>query len=122
MGKLLLLVFLAEILMTAGHVLLKKCSNTFEVNIPFGMAWIIQVAKQPLIWLGLVVLLSGLLFWFWALASGSLSLVFALGSMQYVLSLFAAHYFLNEKIDATKLIGTTFVVIGIVIIALSSGG
>jgi uncharacterized membrane protein len=61
----------------------------------------------------------GLAVWIIALAQGDLSIVFCLGSMQYVLILFGAHFFLGEKIDRMKLMGTLLVAFGIILITLS---
>jgi len=60
-----------------------------------------------------------LIIWLMALAQGDLSLVYPLGSIQFILILFSAHIFLNEKIDKMKLIGTFLVVLGIVFITIS---
>jgi uncharacterized membrane protein len=57
--------------------------------------------------------------WLIALAQGDLSLVFPIGSIQYIFVLFSAHIFLNEKIDRMKLIGTFLVVAGIILITIS---
>jgi uncharacterized membrane protein len=61
----------------------------------------------------------GLVSWIFALAQGDLSLVFSLGSLQYVLILFGAHIFLGEKIDRMKFLGTFLVVFGIILITMS---
>ena len=61
----------------------------------------------------------GLVVWLLAIAQGNLSLVFPIGSLQYILILFLAHKFLGEKIDRMKLIGTLFVMAGIVLMSVS---
>jgi drug/metabolite transporter (DMT)-like permease len=43
----------------------------------------------------------------------------SLGSIQYILSMLAAHFFLQEKIDTTKLIGTSLITLGIILTAAS---
>ena len=60
-----------------------------------------------------------LFFWLVALAGSDLSIVFPLGSIQYVLVLFASQLFLKEKIDRKKLIGTLLVMVGVIAIARS---
>ena len=54
-----------------------------------------------------------------ALAQAELSIAFPIGSLQYVMTLFAAHYFLDEKINRLKLIGTFLVVGGIALVIIS---
>ena len=62
---------------------------------------------------------AGLTAWLFALTGGALSVVFPLGSFQYVLILIMARIFLGEKIDTMKLLGTFLVVVGIILITLS---
>ena len=61
----------------------------------------------------------GVVLWLVALAQNNLSLMYPLGSMQYLLTLLAARIFLGEKIDRPKLAGTFLVVSGIILIATS---
>jgi len=61
----------------------------------------------------------GLVIWLIALAQADLSIVFPIGSLQYILVLFLAHILLGEKIDRMKFIGTFLVVFGIILITIS---
>ncbi len=123
MIKIILLVLLAETFMTIGHVLFKKTTNTFESHSLRGLRpqirFLSNVLTKPLIWIGFIAMSIGLVIWLAALAQGDLSLVFSIGSLQFILILFSAHIFLNEKIDKAKLLGTFLVVFGIVLIAIS---
>ena len=123
MLKIMFLVILAEILTAVGQVLLKKSANEAESynlsRLDAHAMFLKDVLSNPALWCGFGAMALGLLFWIIALAQGDLSLVFSLGSMQYIIILFAAHIFLGEKIDRMKFIGTLLVVFGIVIITLS---
>ncbi len=123
MVKIILLVLAAEILSTIGHLLFKKTTNMVEAydlkKAGNHLRFLRDVFAKPSIWLGLAACAAGLIIWLMALAQGDLSLVYPLGSVQFVLILFSAHMFLDEKIDRMKLLGTFLVVLGIVFITLS---
>lgn len=123
MIKIVLLVLLAEVFTAIGQVLFKKTTNALGpyslsgVNTQF--RFLNDVLTKPSIWIGLISMAISLVIWLMALAEGDLSLVYPIGSLQFILILFSAHIFLNEKIDKMKLLGTLLVVFGIVLIYLT---
>ena len=123
MVKIILLVLAAEIITAIGHLLFKKTTNMMEAydlrKIDNHFRFLRDVFAKPSIWLGLAACAAGLIIWLMALAQGDLSLVYPLGSIQFILILFSAHVFLDEKIDKMKLLGTFLVVLGIVFITIS---
>ena len=123
MIKVILIVIVAEIWTAAGHVLFKKGTNSLEVHSLRGasgmMRFVKNVLAHPSIWLGLAAMAIGMVVWLLALVHADLSIVFSLGSIQYILVLFLAHFFLGEKIDAMKFIGTFLVMLGIILITIS---
>ena len=123
MVKLLIFVIIAEAWTAIGQVLFKKCTNSLEVHSLRGVnnqtRFIRNVLSRPLIWVGLLSMSIGMIAWLMALAQGDLSLVFSMGSIQYIVILFLAHFLLGEKIDRLKCIGTFLVVLGIILITLS---
>ena len=123
MVKIFLIVLLAEIFTAVGQVLFKKGTNAVESyslrGVDNHIRFLKDVLAKPQIWLGLFTMGIGLVVWLVALAEGDLSLVFPIGSIQYILILFGAHIFLDEKIDRMKLLGTFLVVFGIVLITIS---
>ena len=123
MVKTILLVMVAEILASWGQILFKKSANalkSYELHRLEGHAALVRdVLSEPKIWSGMLAMTASLVIWILALASADLSVVFSLGSMQYILILFAAHYFLGEKIDLPKLTGTLLVVAGIALVVAS---
>ena len=123
MLRIVMMVLIAESLTAAGQVFFKKSTHgldrhdlrTAEGN----MGLLRSVCAKPQLWYGNILLALGLVFWIFALSEGDLSIVYPLGSMQYIIILFAAHFFLGEKIDRMKFIGTFLVVIGILVISFS---
>ncbi len=118
-----MLVLIAEFWMTVGHICFKKGANLLDANRALGREWLMQLIRvlfsSPVIFAGAVSMLVGLFFWLVALKEWDLNVVYSLGSLQYVLVLFAAHFFLGEKIDAAKSIGTLLVLVGVIFITMS---
>lgn len=123
MIKIILLVLLSEVFLAVGHTLFKKTTNALGAHnfrgVKSQVHFLKDVLTKPMIWVGFVAMAIGLVIWLVALAQGDLSLVFPIGSLQFILVLFSAHIFLNEKIDKMKLLGTFLVVVGIVLITIS---
>ena len=121
--RIVLLVLFTEMWNTTGQIFFKKATNGLEVpkfgNLKAYFTFLGKVLRIPSIWLGLASLTIGITLWLMALAQGDLSLVYPIGSLQYVLTLIAARVFLHEKIDGMKLAGTLFVAAGIILIAKS---
>lgn len=122
-AKVLLLVVAAEILTAAGQIMFKKSTNSVEFHSLRGAEsvrrFLGSVMSRPTIRTGLLSMAAGMMVWIAALAQADLSLVFSLGSIQYIMILFLAHYLLGEKIDRMKLIGTILVSAGIILITIS---
>ncbi len=123
MVKIVILVLFSEAFTAVGQILFKKSTNTLESYSLRGVNTHIRFLKNvlitPSIWIGLSFMAIGLIVWLIALAGGDLSLVFPIGSLQYILILFLAHIFLGEKIDRMKFIGTFLVMSGIILITMS---
>jgi len=123
MNKTLILVLLAEFWLIIGQINFKKSANLLNAEENDGKPWVVKllgiIGRYPTIWIGAASMLVGLLFWFAALTSGELSYVYLLGSIQYIFILFAANFFLHEKINASKLIGTMLITLGIILTVVS---
>jgi uncharacterized membrane protein len=115
-----LIVLLGESFTALGQILYKKNTNRLEAHSLNSMrsyfVFMKDVLLLPGIWLGLLSMAIGLIIWLVALSRFDLSFVFPASSILYVLILFASRVFLNEKIDAMKLIGTSLVMVGIIAI------
>ncbi|MCX5666067.1 MAG: DMT family transporter [Candidatus Omnitrophica bacterium] len=123
MVKIILLVLLSEAITVIGQILFKKSTNSIGTyDLKAGgdrIRFLSKILTQPSLWSGILVMSIGLVIWLLAIAQGDLSLVFPMGSLQYILILFLAHKFLGEKIDRMKLIGTLLVMAGIVLMSVS---
>lgn len=119
----ILLILLSEIWNVVGQIFFKKGLNHMTFEKIRGVNGYLRYFKDALsdkfVWIGLGFQILCVVTWLLALAQADLSFVFPLGSVQYILVLLGAHFFLGEKIDRMKLIGTLLVVGGIVLIAFS---
>jgi uncharacterized membrane protein len=123
MVKIILLVLLSEAITVVGQILFKKSTNnigTYDLKKwPDRIRFLSTVLSRPHLWMGAIAMVGGLAVWLLAIAQGDLSLVFPIGSLQYIMVLLLAHRFLGEKIDRMKLIGTLLVMAGIVLMSIS---
>lgn len=121
--RVILLVLVAEIFNTAGQIFFKKSTNMVDSGSLRGVSghagYIKKLFLKYHLWVGFFCQVLCVAIWIMALAQADLSVVFPLGSMQYIFILFGAHIFLGEKIDRMKLLGTFFVMAGIVLISVS---
>ena len=124
MIRTILCVLIAEIWNTAGQLLFKQSANVLPLTPGAGVGtygiFFKNVIRRPTILLGLFCHAIGLIFWLVALSQTALSVVFVLGSMQYILILVGSRFFLGEKIDGMRFLGTVFIATGITLVALSS--
>ena len=113
-------ILISEVWNTLGQVLFKQSTNalnfTHTTSIKSYARFLVQVIQHPKILLGLLAMGVGLVFWLAALGRAELSVVFPLGSMQYILILFAARFFLSEKADPARILGTSLITAGIALI------
>ena len=121
--KVILLILLSEIWNVTGQIIFKKSTNAVDAGKMRGVSghvkYIQSVLTKNSIWIGFSFQVLCVATWILALAQADLSFVFPVGSIQYILVLFATYIFLGEKIDRMKLTGTLFVIAGIVLITLS---
>ena len=124
MIRTILCVLMAEVWNTTGQLLFKKSANALPLTPGAGRKaygiFLKEVIRRPSILLGLTCHAVGLIFWLVALSQAALSVVFVLGSMQYILILVASRIFLGERIDGVRFFGTLFIAAGIALVALSS--
>ena len=120
--KIFILVMIAEICSASTHTFFKHGVNGIDVDnirsIKGYLRFIKQVLAKPQIWVGLLVVCCGMGVWLLVLAQAELSLAFPLDSIQYIIILFSSYLFLGERINRDRIIGTAFIIGGIVLVAL----
>jgi len=124
MVKIILLVVFAAVFSTTAQILFKKSVNNVDSGkslrgLRGHMNYLKDILSKGTVWAGLFSQIVCLTMWIMALAQADLSVVFPLGSVQYIFILFSSHIFLNEKINRIKLASAFLIVTGIVLITIS---
>ena len=118
MLEIIALILVSEVLGIAGQILYKKKLN--KIDDEKYSVFLKTVLSSPMIWLGFFSIAAGIIIWLIALAKTELNIAYSLDSLQYIITPFAAWFFLAEKIDKNKIIGTLFVFGGIILVAVSA--
>ena len=85
-----------------------------DLLVPFAHA-----IGSPIIWLGTALLLIAFLLFTAALSWADLSFVLPTVSIEVIVNVALANYFLNEQVSALRWIGTVFVSIGVILVVRS---
>lgn len=117
MLEIIVLISFSALLNTIGQIIYKKVLNRVDTHnyLPF----LKIVLRSFNIWLGFFCIGLSIVIWLMALSKTELNIIYSLDSMSYILMPIAAMIFLGEKIDRNKIIGTIFIVFGIIIVAFS---
>jgi len=79
----------------------------------------VHAISSPTIWLGTALLLIAFLLFSAALSWADLSFVLPTVSIEVIVNVAFADYFLNEPVSAVRWIGTVFVSIGVILVMRS---
>ena len=78
----------------------------------------IELLQMPSFIFALVLYGLAFVVWVWLLSKDSLSVLYPIGlSLNVVLALASAHFFLSESISTTQIIGVCIIIAGIFIVA-----
>lgn len=80
---------------------------------------IMRAAKEPRLWVGLVLFGISAIFWLVVLSRVPLSVAYPFVGISYVLIVVFSRFFLNEHVPATRWVGVLIVALGIAIVGLS---
>ncbi len=119
----MLLIVSTSICDTISQLFLKTSINFLNADITsikniFG--FIIRLALIPKVWVGFIFSCLSLFIWLFVLSKADLNFAFSLDSMHYIFIALASSMILKEKVEFKRWIGTILVVLGIVLVTLSS--
>ena len=105
-----------------GQVLLKKGMGslgplTLTMRDLGSTLW--RIGTNPYVILGLIIYVSGTVFWLVALSRVELSYAYPFASLSYVLMLAASWLLFRENISTMRLLGTLVVGVGVFLISRS---
>jgi len=112
--------FIASAATAVSQILFKQGTITVMTNHasePLARR-LIELLAIPSFILGVFLYGSALLLWIWLLSKTSLSILYPIGlSLNVVLALLAARFFLNETISPIHIAGVAIIILGIFIVA-----
>ncbi len=115
-----LLIIIHEICSTAEQVAFKKAANQLDdhqlrhIRDLLSFTW--KALKMPVIWLGFALVLGAWVFWFAVLTYVDLNVAVLVDSMQYIMVIAVSFFFLKERIHWTRILGTGFVLLGVLLV------
>jgi len=105
----LVLVFLSSVAGSFGSYFFKKASRKFSFNI-------LEQLKNTNLFLGMLVYIIGTILSLIALKLNSLSIIYSLSSISYVMIAIISAKLLKEKMNKNKWIGVGLIMLGIIIV------
>ena len=116
------LIIVGVVLNAVAQLLLKAGTNAvghfeFQTNniVPIGM----QLVFQPYILGGMVCYAVSLVVWIMALSRVPVSIAYPMLSIGYVINALVAWHWLGEAISAQKMLGISFIILGVVLVTKS---
>jgi drug/metabolite transporter (DMT)-like permease len=107
------LIFIPVIIASIGQLILKSGMNQV------GQFELIKTFTNPLVLLGLAFYGASAVLWLLVLSRESLSFVYPLVAMSYVLTVFLSKTILHETVPSLRWVGLAVIVVGILIVARS---
>ncbi len=115
-------ILISVLLGAVGQVMLKVGLNTMgalTLNLGSLGNTLWRLGTNPFVFFGLVVYVTGTLFWLAGLSRVDLSYAYPFASLSYVVMLVAAWLLFRENISLLRIMGTLVVVVGVLIISRS---
>lgn len=115
-------ILIAVLASGAGQLLLKKGMLTVgEITLSIGDLWstLWRIGTTPYIVIGLVVFITGTVFWLAALSRVDLSFAYPFASLGYIIMLIASWQIFDENISILRLVGTLIIGFGVFLISRS---
>lgn len=106
----------AQLLLKAGSARIGDMAFTMANAVPIG--W--KMASSPHILAGLACYAVSVVVWVLALSRVPVSVAYPMLSIGYVLNAVAAWWLFGESLEAQKLIGIGFIVIGVILVSRSA--
>ena len=122
--KILLLLIASDILETGVHFFFKK-STLGASRIPVSdlvtaVVFLKAVFSSGFLWTGLLIVAAVFIIWSMVLSKIDLSVAVPIASFSYILVPLVSIIFLHEKITAGRWLGVFFVLLGVILVSLSS--
>ncbi len=122
--KILTFLVVSDILETLTQYFFKKSAVSFnmpEVRVFWDMAFFLKAAFfSPYLWLGFATVLLTFIIWSTILSKIDLSVAVPVASFSYILVPLTSIIFLHEKISMLRWSGIFFILLGVIVVSLST--
>src|SRR5690606_18326087 len=113
----LLVILLSVCLGAFGQVLLKVGANKLGfLSLHTLFDDLLRIVKIPEIWIGLLFFGTSFLLWIKVLTKADLSYAYPMVSLGYIIVITLSYFLFNESFTYTKIIGISFIIIGVFIL------
>ena len=116
-------ILVAVVASAAGQVLLKMGMNragALTLGFDTIVATLWKIGTNPYIAIGLLIYVTGTVFWLAALSRVDLSYAYPFASLSYLVMLLAGWFVFDENINLVRIAGTLVVATGVLIISRSA--
>lgn len=106
----------------AGQLLLKKGMSTMgpltlSADQLFNILW--RIGTNPYVIIGLLIYVSGTVFWLAALSRVDLSFAYPFASLSYIAMIVGGWLLFGERVDAWRIAGSLVIMTGVILISQS---
>jgi drug/metabolite transporter (DMT)-like permease len=98
-----------------GQILFKRAAR--DVSGATGNAWMLEVARQPTLWLALALYGAATLLWVRILATVPLSRAYPFMALAFILVPAGGYVFFHESITLRYVVGAVLIVVGVIVAA-----
>ncbi len=123
--KILLLLIASDMLETAIHFFFKKGALSEAGLLPVtdlagAVIFLKAIFLSPFLWAGLLTVVAVFVIWSTILSKIDLSVAVPIASFSYILVPLVSVCFLHERISLLRWVGILFILIGVMLVSLSS--
>lgn len=112
----IIIILIGILFASLGQVFWKIGMNSIGAIDNFSISGIVSMFLTPLIVLGLIMYGLSTVFWLIALSQKDLSYVYPFISLTFIIVLFLSYFVLKEQISTARIVGTTIIVIGLMVV------
>ncbi len=112
----IIIILIGILFASLGQVFWKIGMNSMGVIDKFSVPGIISMFLNPIVLVGLFMYGLSTVFWLIALSQKDLSYVYPFISLTFIIVLFLSYFVLKEQIGTARILGTTIIIIGLMVV------
>jgi len=106
---------LFPLLLAVGQVLFKRAAG--QASGSSGMAWALELARLPAMWMAFVLYCVATLLWVRILAEVPLGRAYPFMALAFIVVPAGGYLFFNEAVTLQQVLGTVLIIIGVIVVA-----